>query len=199
VITSRPTTRCCIAGSAPEARRGAGTPLLALLPLLALAGCASLSERECRDGDWYQIGLEDGFAGREPGRLSAHADACAEYGIVPDAAQYRAGRDDGLVQFCTTTRGFETGRQGYSYAGVCPASREPAFLRGYDLGRRFHDVDSRLARIDSDLGTYRSQLSGKDLEEKQRRRLESLLRNLELERSRLEDERRRLEWEFRRL
>ena len=33
-----------------------------LLPLLALAlgGCASLSESECADADWEQIGYRDG-------------------------------------------------------------------------------------------------------------------------------------------
>ena len=38
--------------------------LFLMIPFLALAACASLSESECKGGDWYAIGVEDGANGR---------------------------------------------------------------------------------------------------------------------------------------
>jgi hypothetical protein len=39
-------------------------PFTALV--LLLTGCATLSERECRDEDWYGIGADDGLTARLP-------------------------------------------------------------------------------------------------------------------------------------
>jgi hypothetical protein len=172
---------------------------VACLFAAGLAGCASLSEEQCREGDWYQVGLADGASGAAPDRLGRHAEACAELGIVPDREQYEAGRSDGLVHYCTVSKGFEVGRNGFSYAGSCPDDRAADFLRGYTLGRRYNDVERELARIDSDLQMYRSQLGRSDLDEDRRSRIENLIGDLESQRWRVESRYRELEWELRRL
>ena len=172
--------------------------VIALLSL-ALQGCATLSERECRDQDWYGIGADDGYDGAPASQIDAHREACAEFGIEPDAEQYEAGRRDGLVQYCTVTRGFETGRDGSQYRGGCPAGSDREFLRGYDLGRRFYAVEQELQRINGDLRMYRSQGTTPDLSDADQRRLYTRVRDLEFERSQLEADLRHLEWERARL
>src|SRR5688500_7930284 len=54
-------------------------------------GGATLSERECRDQDWYGIGADDGYDGAPASQIDAHRAACAEFGIEPDSEQYEAG------------------------------------------------------------------------------------------------------------
>jgi hypothetical protein len=170
-----------------------------ILALASLAGCSSLSERQCRAQDWYQVGYEDGSAGTHTRRIESHASACAAYGIEIDTAQYEIGRVDGLQHYCTLARGIETGVRGSPYSGACTGDREVEFLRGYREGRRLYDVDVRLARVESDIETYRRRLAVKDLDDEQRRRLYQLLRDLEFDRSRLEGERRQVEWALRTL
>lgn len=179
----------------------AALALCAAGPLIALClqGCATLSESECRDQDWYSIGFKDGYDGDPVTQLAVHGEACAKYGITPDASQYEVGRRDGLVHYCTVTRGFEVGRDGYGYRGGCPPGRDREFLRGHVLGRQFHEVDQELKRIEDDLRLYGNQLGATELDQGQQQRLYSRIRELELDRSRLEDELRRLERERQRL
>lgn len=175
------------------------TALGCTLVMLAMTGCASLSERQCRAEDWYQIGFSDGVNGARPDRVSSHGEACAKYSIQVDSQQYEFGRRDGLIHYCTTARGLGVGQEGMSYTGVCEGTREADFIRGWRVGRQFHEIDARLASIDSDMRMYRNRLSDKDLDDTQRRRIERVYRDLSYERSRLEADRRQLEWELPRL
>jgi hypothetical protein len=165
------------------------------LALVLVTACGTLSERECRDKDWYGIGADDGFDGAPASRIEGHRKACAEFGIEPDAEQYEAGRRDGLKQYCTVTRGFDIGRKGMMYGGGCPPGADQEFLRGHSLGRRFYEVEEELKRIDSDLRTYRSQSTTPDIDENTAQHAYSRMRDLEFERSQLETELRHLEWE----
>jgi len=63
--------------------------LAVLVCTLAVAGCASLSESECRGGDWYAIGIEDGAGGANAARLATHRDACAKYAVEDDLRTYQ--------------------------------------------------------------------------------------------------------------
>ena len=138
------------------------------MALASLAGCASLSEKQCRAQDWYQVGYEDGNAGANAGRIELHSSACAAYGIETDTAQYDIGRADGLQRYCTLARGIETGVRGSPYSGACAGDREAEFLRGYREGRRLYQVLR-------DLEFDRSRLEG------ERRQVEWALRTLERE------------------
>jgi hypothetical protein len=175
-------------------------PTIALvLAALSLSACGSLSERECRDQDWYSIGLDDGYHGAPASQVASHREACAAYGIEPDVEQYEAGRRDGLAHYCTVQRGFEVGSKGLPYGGGCPEGSAREFLRGHSLGRRFYAVDEELERINNELRMYGVQRDTTGLDEGQLSHLDTRVRDLELERSRLEAERRDLEWERQRL
>ncbi len=131
----------------PTPNRALG--LWTTLVIMALTGCATLDESECRHADWRVIGFEDGAAGEPPSRVGSHRSACAEFGVTPDLAAYRQGHREGLAQFCTPARGYELGRRGKDYEGVCPRALEGGFLDGYDLGRRVHDYQREVRRLGS--------------------------------------------------
>ena len=119
-------------------RRALRPAAVLLLPLL-LAACASLTEKECRAGDWREIGRKDGAAGVPLTELSRHREACAEHGVAPDTAQYREGHAAGLKSYCTPAGGYLAGRRGDSYREVCPAGAgEKAFLDAFRHGREVH-------------------------------------------------------------
>jgi len=120
---------------------------------LAVAACATLSQEECLQGDWRAIGYIDGADGRAMSRIEDHAKACQKAGVAPDMSLYALGRDEGLMRYCTEASGFRVGREGHSYADVCPAPLEPEFLDGYADGRRVHAATSRLEEARSDLSS----------------------------------------------
>ncbi len=92
---------------------------LAGLLALSLSGCASMSGDECMTSDWSAIGYEDGSRGYTTDRMSKHRKACAKHGVTPDFTAYQSGRDQGLVEYCQPSRGFNVGSNGGSYQGVC--------------------------------------------------------------------------------
>ncbi len=121
-----------------------------------------MSEDQCLAGDWGGQGYRDGAQGLPMSRLSAHAEACAKHGVVPEEAPYRSGRQDGLLVYCTRERGFQEGREGDSYHQVCPADLERDFLPAYEDGRIVHAAESALESAISSLNGYASRLEELD-------------------------------------
>lgn len=105
---------------------------------LGLASCATpiMTEEECLAGDWETAGYEDGRSGRLLSAFAERTEACAPTGAVPDLVAYESGRANGLTVFCTGPAGFEFGRSGGAYRGVCTGDTETAFLSGFLPGRR---------------------------------------------------------------
>lgn len=120
---------------------------------LAVGSCATMSAEQCMAGDWSGQGYVDGQQGLTMSRLDDHAEACAKHSVAPDAAAYAAGRRRGLVYYCTPAKGFEVGRTGSGYAGVCPAGLEADFTYGYRDGQVVHAAEQALlnarGRVDS--------------------------------------------------
>jgi len=110
---------------------------------LALAGCATLSTDECSTGDWQKIGVQDGNDGRTLDRFSRHASACKLDKTETSRNLYISGRQEGLKVYCTTVRGYREGALGQTYNGVCPAGTSAQFLKGYELGKRIHEIEAR--------------------------------------------------------
>ena len=118
---------------------------------LALSGCASLSEQDCQIGDWQGIGVVDGRAGYTADKLNAHKKACSKYGVAPDVSAYMAGRTLGLQSYCTPISGFEQGREGKRYRGVCPITTEENFKVGYSLGSQLYSANESASEAQSDV------------------------------------------------
>ncbi len=107
---------------------------------IILASCASLNKSECLSSDWQAIGHKDGSNGRDATYSDKHNQACAEFGIKLDAAEYKTGYKAGLVQFCTAEKGYWLGETGQEYKDVCPSELADAYLRGYEKGHYLYRV-----------------------------------------------------------
>lgn len=137
---------------------------------LLLGSCATMSEDQCRVGDWGGQGLRDGSAGLPMSRLDDHAKACGKHGVAPDVTPYRSAREDGLRTYCRLERGFEEGRAGRSYHGVCRAEEEAEFLPAFSDGSRLHAAESALESAASELNSAVAWIEDREdkLEAKQR-------------------------------
>lgn len=112
--------------------------------LLFVGGCASMSAEECLVSDWHAIGFEDGAAGYTANRIGHHRKACGKHGIAPDFEAYRAGREEGLREFCQPSRGFSLGAAGGRYYGVCSSDQEPHFVDAYRSGQQLYTLRSNV-------------------------------------------------------
>ena len=133
--------------------------LFLIAALAALSACATLSEEECRAGNWTDIGLRDGADGREPDHLSRHAKACADYGIAPDAALWEEGRQAGIPLYCRPERAWREGADGRRLTSVCIGPDLPGLQRANQRGLTYHrigqDIDEaerQISRINSAFG-----------------------------------------------
>jgi hypothetical protein len=173
--------------------------LFASVALLSLAGCATLSEGECRSADWYDIGVRDGANGRGEEYVAEHAEACGKLSITPDRERWLEGRERGLERYCTVRNGYRVGEVGGTYNGVCFAFDESEFLRGYNLGRDVNRVKSRLDYLDGQISSLRQGLKSETLEQQQRQRMIYELSQYEYERGYLSREYDTLAWRGRSL
>jgi hypothetical protein len=128
---------------------------------LLLSACASVSREECLAGDWAAIGARDGADGRlGETQFNRHVAACAKVDITPDRTAWAAGYEAGLRQYCTPQTGLRVGEAGRIYQNVCPAASEPAFLRGHELGLAAYRQRQRIAEIEREISSLRSESSG---------------------------------------
>ncbi len=71
----------------------------ALLALItALAGCAGMSDTDCRGANWYDVGYRDGQF-RLQSQASVYTQRCAANGVQIDEARYAEGLQHGRYDF----------------------------------------------------------------------------------------------------
>ncbi len=133
-------------------------PVGLMMVLLLVAGCSSLSKQECRNADWYIIGLEDGSAGRTLQTVGSHRKACARVDIVPDMTAYENGHNQGRQRYCTRENGFQLGDSGARYNGVCQGLDEVTFLNAYDAGKFRYEIRSELNQLKSRINSRHERL-----------------------------------------
>lgn len=134
------------------------------LVFAGLAGCATMSSDECLTGDWTTIGYEDGVRGYAADRIGQHRKACAKHGVTPDFAAYQSGRDQGLVEYCQPSRGFNIGSSGGRYYGVCSVDLEADFLDAYNAGYHLYTLKSNVNRANSAIHSKEHELGQIDEE-----------------------------------
>lgn len=176
--------------------------LLFCLVLLSLAGCASLSEEECRTADWQMIGFEDGTRGKPLNTIGDHRKACAKVAVVPDMQAYETGHRKGLQTYCTPQNGYILGQSGSNFNGICSGINERQFHRGYEEGRLRYDLQrdlsalekqhealtKQLQHLSDELAETEAALLDETLPREQRRVHLQTVRDLEREKVALEDE-----------
>lgn len=158
---------------------------VSLLAAALLAGCASMSEDQCRRADWGEVGRRDGGEGFRPDRLDDHAKACAKVGVTPDGPLWRAGREHGLHHYCTAPKGREVAARGGGYTGVCDAAGEQAFLRGFAVGRQIRELNQLLGSNQAERQRAIDRLAQKDVPDAERRNLRARLLVLDVDADRL--------------
>lgn len=143
--------------------------ILTVTALLGVSGCASMSSEECAASDWSAIGYEDGSRGYTTERFAKHRKACAKHGITPDFRAYQAGRDEGLVEFCQPSRGYNLGVNGGTYHGVCDAALEEEFLDAYRVGHQLYTLRANVNYANSQIYAKERQLEAvhNDIREKE--------------------------------
>ena len=127
-----------------------------------LSGCGTLGRAECEIGDWRTIGIADGANGQPASRIGRHAEACASFGVGVNLDEYTAGREIGLREYCRPARGFQAGRAGERYFGVCPADKATAFEAAYEDGRRVYEANREVRDIESDIASAERRLERLD-------------------------------------
>lgn len=124
-------------------------PALWLLVAVICQSCASMSQEECLNANWTVVGEIDGQQGRGLDVLDDYRRDCAEYGVVPDVQAYVAGRESGLMLYCTRDNGYREGREGARVEADCPAALAADFQQGFQLGQDVYNSLSNL-RLSAD-------------------------------------------------
>ena len=133
--------------------------LFLLFAPLLLAACATLSEDQCRAGDWRAIGLNDGSNGRDSDFILQHAKACNKIGIAPVRADWEAGRQEGLTLYCRPRRAYEEGAKGRSLKSVCPIENLARLERANARGLSWHRIGRDISEAQNEIGRINSALS----------------------------------------
>lgn len=110
----------------------------AAVMLLLVQGCATLDRDQCRVADWHLIGYQDGVQGKPAGVIGTYREDCAKHGVTPDLAAWRAGRAEGLKEYCTPANAYRLGRAGNGYPVVCPEPAGAGMQAAYDDGRAIY-------------------------------------------------------------
>jgi len=126
--------------------------------VLVLAGCAGMNESECLMADWQMIGFEDGSVGRSQSNIGEYRKACADHGVTPSLAQYQQGYAEGIRSYCTRSNGFDQGKRGVSYRGICPHDMEADFVEAYGLGRNYYVLSSAVSSLNSKISRSKTRI-----------------------------------------
>ena len=108
----------------------------ALLTLF-LSGCAMhMSQQECANTNWNQLGFNDGTRGAAHRDLDQDVSDCAKFKINVNAKAYEDGYQSGLARYCSYNKGRSLGNSGSQKSSVCNNGSFPSFQRGYKDGIR---------------------------------------------------------------
>ena len=144
-----------------------------LVTLALLQGCATLDKDECMLADWRLIGYQDGVAGKSAVAVGEYREDCAKHAVVPDLDAYRAGREEGLQQYCKPDNGYRLGNAGHGFAAICPTALEDDFRDAYNVGRKLYLARSTVNKTHSRINNRKKALS--NLEDDRARKLAALI------------------------
>lgn len=164
--------------------------MIRLLPLLllALSGCASLDENECRTADWRDLGRKDGRHGYPQSRLAEHHEACIVHGIRPDEKRYAEGRQEGLRIYCVLDNAVREGLAGRRYEGVCSSGIDRDFSDLNDAALRVYSARNEIDSTDSLITNLENEMRSKKTTDKRRYQIRDEIRELDRKRERQRDE-----------
>ncbi|MCK5728895.1 MAG: DUF2799 domain-containing protein [Methylococcales bacterium] len=160
---------------------------LRLIPFLLLSSCATLSQEDCMQGAWFDLGKQDGREGKTFKRLAEHQESCTKYGIGIDREAYNAGRKQGLDDYCQLDNAVDLGLRGYRYRSVCPSEIHPAFLRYNQMAYDVYQDKKNLENVDKRLSYEEKSLLDANLSDEKRSQIRVEIHDLDRERNRVRD------------
>lgn len=89
-----------------------------------LAACASSPQQLAQEGDWYQIGYQDGVSGHTQRSLKD----LASLGSVKQS-DYDQGYLEGVGEYCNPNFAYQIGLSGQYYEGVCEGTENAQKFR----------------------------------------------------------------------
>ena len=93
--------------------------------------------------------------------------------MVPDLDAYRAGREEGLHQYCKADNGYRLGNAGRGLPAVCPTALEGDFRDAYNAGRKLYLARSAVNKTSSRIDNRKQALS--NLEKSRAQKLAALI------------------------
>lgn len=157
---------------------------VALLAAIGLAGCASMTEDQCRRADWFERGRRDGGQGEPSTYIDAHRQACAKAGVLPDGTRWLAGWQDGVRGYCTPRSAWDSGAANRSYQGACRDLDEAAWLRWYRSGQDLYRTRRERDTARSEIDKLERQLKKAEKDD-ERKQLREQIHKLDVEHARL--------------
>ncbi len=138
------------------------TMRLALLGLAAtlVAGCASMTEEQCRDANWLALGHADARNGEMPEFGSKRVRSCSEKGVAGNEGEWRRGWEQGRREVCTPGNAVAWAQRDRDYTpGFCPPELEPAFMSVYVPARDRYRFEKRIRDLESQINDRSRQIS----------------------------------------
>ncbi|MEO3387750.1 DUF2799 domain-containing protein [Mesorhizobium sp. CAU 1741] len=130
----------------------------ACMGLVMLTSCATLNQEECLNANWFELGQQDGAAGRAQTHVNEHRSACGEHGLPVDEPQWRTGWEQGIRLYCTPENGLQQGRQGSYYANSCPIELATGFEAAYSVAKALHDARMSRETLQRELDSLETSL-----------------------------------------
>ncbi|MDW6016206.1 DUF2799 domain-containing protein [Vibrio plantisponsor] len=96
---------------------------ITVVMVLGLLGCAATDSELAKEGNWYQIGYQDGMVGHSQRSYKI----LSELGDVQES-DYENGYSQGITEYCNPNVAYQIGVNGQYYEGVC---------EGTDQAQRF--------------------------------------------------------------
>ncbi|WP_282177961.1 DUF2799 domain-containing protein [Vibrio nereis] len=91
---------------------------------LSLAACVATTEQLAEQGDWYQIGYQDGLSGH----TQRSFNNLASLGSA-NQAEYEQGYLVGVEEYCNADFAYQMGLSGQYYEGVCEGTAQAQKFR----------------------------------------------------------------------
>ncbi|GLQ75296.1 DNA repair ATPase [Vibrio penaeicida] len=142
-----------------------------------------MSIEECQTTHWRDLGYHQGKTGVNPNIIYDYAKDCSEGGVKVDKVGWSEGFEQGLILYCSPRNGYQVGRNGQHYYGVCDNDQ---FNENYELGRQAYLKETRLKDIETELLDIERKLLDKNgLDPDERKRLDAERKSLVSERASL--------------
>ncbi len=81
-------------------------------------------------GKNYELGIEDGRAGKSADRIKRYLESCPKEGLVVREDRYTYGRQVGLAEYCSASRGEKDASKGVRDS-ICLQEKIPPYQTAY--------------------------------------------------------------------